>query len=210
MCSFLNRWGGDIFLGVADDGEILGVPKNAVKDLVRNFNSCLNNETLFNPTTSCAIEEIEIDEKIMGTVDMETGEIIDIEMLDKLQMERDQKIENIACWIKNLESDAEALKAQKQTFADRQKVAENKVASLKKYLSEYLAGEKFSTEKVAISFRKSESVQINDIYAIAEFDSNYLKYEEPKADKTAIKKALKEGVVVPGAELIQGNNIQIK
>ena len=42
VCSFLNRWGGDIFLGVADDGEILGVPKNAVKDLVRNFNSCLN------------------------------------------------------------------------------------------------------------------------------------------------------------------------
>ena len=65
VCSFLNRWGGDIFLGVADDGEILGVPKNAVKDLVRNFNSCLNNETLFNPTTSCAIEEIEIDEKII-------------------------------------------------------------------------------------------------------------------------------------------------
>ena len=36
VCSFLNRWGGDIFLGVADNGEILGVPEKAVKDLIRN------------------------------------------------------------------------------------------------------------------------------------------------------------------------------
>ena len=63
VCSFLNRWGGDIFLGVDDNGEILGVPPNAVKDLIRNFNSCLNNETLFNPTAVCAIEEIKIDNK---------------------------------------------------------------------------------------------------------------------------------------------------
>ena len=152
----------------------------------------------------------EIDRRILETVDMETGEIIDLEMLDELQMERDQKIENIACWIKNLQSDAEALKAQKQSFADRQRVAENKVASLKKYLSDYLAGQKFSTAKVAISFRKSESVQINDINAIAEFDTGYLKYKEPEADKTAIKKALKDGIAIPGVELVQGNNIQIK
>lgn len=65
VCSFLNRWGGDIFLGVADNGEILGVPEKAVKDLIRNFNSCLNNEALFNPTTVCAIEEIKIEDKVI-------------------------------------------------------------------------------------------------------------------------------------------------
>ncbi len=44
VCAFLNRWGGDIFLGVGDDGTILGVPENAAKDLIRNFNNCLNAE----------------------------------------------------------------------------------------------------------------------------------------------------------------------
>ena len=102
----------------------------------------------------------EIDQKIMNCVDMETGEIIDTARLDELQMDRDTKIENIACWIKNLNADAEAFKTEKQSFADRQKAAENKAESLKKYLAGYLAGQKFSTPRVAISFRKTSSVNI--------------------------------------------------
>lgn len=152
----------------------------------------------------------EIDKRILETVDTETGEIIDLERLEQLQMERDKKIEGIACWIKNLESDADALKAQKQAFADRQKAAENKAASLKQFLAQYLAGQKFTAPTVAISFRKSESVQIDDIHAIADFSADYVKYPEPTADKTAIKKALKEGIAVPGARLVENNNIQIK
>lgn len=65
VCAFLNRWGGDIFLGVADNGTILGIPQNAAKDLIRNFNNCLNNDKLFNPTAVCAIEEIKIEDKII-------------------------------------------------------------------------------------------------------------------------------------------------
>lgn len=152
----------------------------------------------------------EIDEAIMGCVDMETGEIIDTEQLDKLSMERDQKIENIALWIKNLNADAEALKAEKEAFDARKKAAENKAASLKKYLSGYLAGNAFKSTKVAISFRRSESVQVNDINAIADFDTQYVKYAEPTADKTAIKKALKDGIAIPGVELVENQNIQIK
>ena len=108
----------------------------------------------------------QIDEEIMNCVDMETGEIIDTAKLDKLQMERDEKIENIGCWIKNLTADAEALKEQKLAFAERQKAAENKVESLKRYLTNYLAGQKFSTPKVVISFRKTSSVNVTDITAI--------------------------------------------
>ena len=29
VCSFLNRFGGDIFMGVLDDGTVLGVPEKA-------------------------------------------------------------------------------------------------------------------------------------------------------------------------------------
>lgn len=149
----------------------------------------------------------EINEEIMKCVDGETGEIIDVEKLEQLQMEETSKIENIACWIKNLLSDAEALKAQKQTFADRQKAAENKAESLKKYLTNYLAGQKFSTDKVAISFRKTSSVNVTDISALPE---QYLKFADPTPDKTAIKSAIKEGAVIKGAEIVEGQSISIK
>ena len=75
----------------------------------------------------------EIENEILNCVDMETGEIVDIEKLESLQMERDQKIENIGCWIKNLLADAKALKEEKDNLAARQKAAENKVASLKTF-----------------------------------------------------------------------------
>lgn len=149
----------------------------------------------------------QIDEEIMNCADMETGEIIDIAKLDKLQMERDEKIENIGCWIKNLTADAEALKEQKLIFAERQKAAENKVESLKRYLANYLAGQKFSTPKVVISFRKTSSVNITDMAAIPK---KYLKVVEPTADKTAIKDAIKAGISVAGAEIVEGRSILIK
>ena len=44
------------------------------------------------------------------TVNMETGEIIDLEKLSLLKMERSEKIRNIALWVKNLKADAKALK----------------------------------------------------------------------------------------------------
>lgn len=149
----------------------------------------------------------EIDNAIMDCVDMETGEIIDIERLSSLQMERDQKIEGIGCWIKNLLADAKALKEEKDNLAARQKAAENKAASLKAYLSSYLNGEKFKTAKVAISYRKSDSV---DIAEGAVIPKEYLKYSEPTPDKIGLKAALKSGEKFHGISLVTSNNIQIK
>ena len=37
VCSFLNRFGGDIFLGVNDDGEVVGIPDGAVEPAVKNI-----------------------------------------------------------------------------------------------------------------------------------------------------------------------------
>lgn len=148
-----------------------------------------------------------IEQEILSCIDTETGEIIDLERLNSLEIDRDRKIENIALWIKNLLADAEALKNQKQIFADRQKVAENKAESLKQYLNNYLAGQKFSTDKVAISFRKSTAVNITDPLQIPK---EYLEYSDPTIDKAAIKKAIAQGSAVSGAEIVESQNIQIK
>ena len=149
----------------------------------------------------------EIDEAILNCIDLETGEIIDTEQLDKLTMEREAKLENVACWIKELKAEAEALKAEKMAFAKRQQVAENKMESLKKYLAYALDGQAFKSTRVSVTFRKSQSVEVADIWKL---DENYLRYKEPEADKTAIKEALKAGQTVAGATLVENTSVIIK
>lgn len=149
----------------------------------------------------------EIDNAIMDCVDEETGDIIDEQRLDELQLARDIKIENIACWIKDLNAEAKALKEEKDNLDKRKKVCENKADSLKKYLQNYLGGEKFKTSKCAISYRNSESVEVSDVKLLTD---EYLKFAEPTANKTAIKEALKSGEEVAGASLIKKVSIQIK
>ena len=154
----------------------------------------------------------EIDQAIMECVDLETGEIIDTEQLDKLQMERDTKLENVACWIKELKAEAEAIKAEKQILANRQKVAENKAESLKKYLAYALDGKKFSTAKCAVSFRNTESVEITPegLEALMKEHDELLTYKAPEPNKTAIKQAIKDGLNVAGVQLVQNISTIIK
>lgn len=149
----------------------------------------------------------EIDQRILSLVDEETGEITDFEQLDKLQLERNAKIENIALWIKNLKSDEESYKAEKQAFEDRQRQAKQMRESLERYLSDVLNGEKFKTAKVECSFRKSQKVEIDNIDQLPD---EFLKYKNPEADKTAIKEAIKEGKEIVGARLVVALNLQIK
>ncbi|WP_337563021.1 siphovirus Gp157 family protein [Phascolarctobacterium succinatutens] len=142
-------------------------------------------------------------------VDTESGEIIDLEAIAALEMERDKKIENLGCWYKNLLADAEALKAQKNAFAEREKAAKAKAESLRGFLGRYLNGKKFETAKVAMSFRKSEAVEF-DAKCIGDVPEEFLKFKDPELDKVAVKKAIKAGETVPGCELVARQNLQIK
>ena len=63
ICSFLNRFGGDILLGVLDDGSVVGVPENAVNDLIRNLVNLCNDANLFDPVCLITAEAIKIEEK---------------------------------------------------------------------------------------------------------------------------------------------------
>lgn len=142
-------------------------------------------------------------------VDTESGEIIDFEAIAALEMERDKKIENLGCWYKNLLAEAEALKAQKNAFAEREKAKKAKAESLKGFLGRYLNGKKFETAKVAMSFRKSEAVEF-DAKCIGDVPEEFLKFKDPELDKVAVKKAIKAGETVPGCELVARQNLQIK
>lgn len=63
VCSFLNRFGGDIFMGVLDDGTVVGVPEKAAPDMVKNFIKVISNPVLFSPTVYLMPEIIKYNEK---------------------------------------------------------------------------------------------------------------------------------------------------
>lgn len=63
VCSFLNRFGGDIFMGVLDDGTIVGVPEKAALDMIKNFISSIGNQKLFSPTVYLSPEIIRYEGK---------------------------------------------------------------------------------------------------------------------------------------------------
>lgn len=157
----------------------------------------------------------EIEQAILECIDIETGEILDVERLEALQVEKDAKIENVALWYKNLLSDAEQYKKEKEVFAEREKAAKNKAESLKKWLEFALKGEGMSTAKVLIGFRKSEAVEIEDEenfvkLAQASNRDDLLSFKEPTPNKTAIKAAIKSGQHIDGVSLVEKQNIQIK
>ena len=155
--------------------------------------------SLYDLTYALASFDLEIDE--------ETGEVLNADELDALEIERDEKIENIALWIKNLASDAEAYKREKESFTKKEQTAKKKLESLKGYLGMCLAGEKFKTDRVTISWRRSEAVEVIDQAKIPE---GWFIAQDPKLDKAGIKAALKDGENIPGVELKENNSIQIK
>lgn len=149
----------------------------------------------------------EFEKAIEECVDMETGEIINPTRLDELNMVLTDKRENVALYIKNLSAEAKAIDEEAKNLTNRKRVLNNKVEGLKKYLADNLEGHKFETAKVVVSFRKSEQLEINSIEHIP---TEYLISQEPKIDKVALKKSIKQGSVINGVQIITKQNIQIK
>lgn len=140
-------------------------------------------------------------------IDEETGEILNFDALDQLQVARDVKIENLCLWVKNLKSDAEAYKAEKESFAKKQKLAENRATSLHNFIQTVLNGEKFKTDRVTVSYRKSEAIELEDKICVPD---KYFVPQEPKLDKTGLKKAIKAGEEFGGVHLVERQNMSIK
>lgn len=128
----------------------------------------------------------------------------------------EDKADSIACLLKNLDAECIAIKAEEARLAERRKAKEKAHERIKQYLSETLqrAGlDKIETARNKITFRKSESVEVNEetfIEWALKHRDDLLTYSAPKVNKTEVKKALKDGIEIVGAELRIKNNIQIK
>jgi alanine dehydrogenase len=128
--------------------------------------------------------------------------------LNQLAIDRQTKIDNIACWHKQLNAEAAAIDNEIKTLAGRMKSKINKAESLKHYLSDILGGAKFESARNKITWRASDEVAVFDEKLLS--DEYKKTVTEIKISKADIKAAIKSGTVVIGAALIHKNNIQIK
>ena len=118
---------------------------------------------------------------------------------------------NYAFVIKTIESEIDIIDAEIKRLQGLKKVRVNATDRLKDTLTkamELYEIDELKTPIIKINFRKSESVEITDQ---TQLPPEYFMVKMEKVPmKIEIKKALKEGVEVPGAYLSINQNIQIK
>jgi hypothetical protein len=157
----------------------------------------------------------EINQDILDCVDLETGEILDTEKLDALQMEREQKLEGVALWVKDLKAEAAAVKEEADKLNARKKALDNKIDGLKNWLLFALGGEKLKTPRCNVYQTHSQRVAVEDEAGLISFlktledPGRFVRYTE-ELRKDEIKKALKDGTIIPGAELEETESVVIK
>ena len=148
----------------------------------------------------------EINSALLACVDEETGEILDSEAFAQLLKAKDEKIENCALWIKDINGDIEKVSKEIERLSAIKSALTNKAKNIREYVSMALGGEKYKTERISIYFTHPESVEITDEATIPD---EYIKViKEPM--KTAIKEAIKAGKTVPGAALTKGTSMVIR
>ena len=140
-----------------------------------------------------------------------------VDTLEGIAVMIEEKADNIACLIKNLTAEIEAIKAEEEKLAKRRKSKEKHVEYLKAYLSDKLIETgltNIETARNKITFRKSERVTFDNEADFIEWalknSDDLLTYKSPTVNKTAIKKALADGKEIDGVHIECKMNMQLK
>jgi len=148
----------------------------------------------------------EITEQIRQALQMVAdGDMPEDQMHDTLEMlglDFDVKVDNTAAVIKEFQLEAEAFKSEIDRLTDKKRLLENKADSLKEYLR--LEMQKNGRDKVN---GKRFTVTIGkptDVVQLTGFVEEKYLVVKTSEDKVAIKRDLKAGVEVKGAELVSG------
>lgn len=166
-----------------------------------------------------AIEDGEIPvEAIADTLESAEGEFV-------------EKVDNTACYIKNLMAESQAIDTEIENLQARQKAKKLKIDSFKKYLFDALAmagykpynkdtdgkdkHNKFETTRnvLTVGFNPV-SVCVDDEAEFIEYakanNEKLITYGKPTISKTNIKELLETGIEVPHCSLKQGTKLTIK
>jgi hypothetical protein len=129
------------------------------------------------------------------------------EALEEVSESLESKIINCGHAYKNRLAEAEAISAEVKRLQARAKAANGAAEWLKRYIERNAtAGTKFNYTTISIGWRKSQETVISDEALIPQ---EYCKIKvEPS--KSLIKEAIVKGIDVPGAQVVEKINIQIK
>lgn len=155
----------------------------------------------------------ELEQKLYETADYETGEI-DEEIVKALSVTREEfnsKAIGCVCLsrqfcgnVAEIDEEIKRLKALKEFYKKSSDRLKNGVALAMRNLGIY----EVQTPTMRLSLRRSEETAIDNInFLPAEYVKEKIEYEP---DKTAIKKANKDGIDVPGAHIETKYNLQVK
>lgn len=152
---------------------------------------------------------------------IENGDIPEIALCDTLESITtllEDKADNIACMIKELTVEAEAIKAEEDKLKARRTAKLKRAQRLTEYLSECLTNagrDKIETARNVITFRKTPGkVVFDNEKAFVEWAEKnagcFLKTTAPTTDRTAIAVYIRDGGRLPGVRIESSQNISIK
>lgn len=124
------------------------------------------------------------------------------------------KAQNVAYAIRNMEATADAIRAAEKQMAERRKSIENRAQHIRDYLQtcmEIAKVSKIECPHFALMIRNNPPSV--DVFEPSLVPAEFMKQPEsppPSPDKTAIKEAIKAGLEVPGAMLVQAKRLEIK
>lgn len=131
------------------------------------------------------------------------------DQLTALSLAADEKLENIGCLLKDWRAEADAIKAEADKLTERRRVIEARADRLKAYAAEQMTvmgKRKLETPRCVLAFRASKAVEVLDD---AKVPAEYIAIER-KVQKAEIAKAIKAGFEVPGAVLVERDNLTIR
>lgn len=126
----------------------------------------------------------------------------------EVEKERDDKLTNCCAYYRNLEIEIDAYKQEIAHLKERKEKLEGKLERFENKLKDCLAGEIWENGTHSIKWRKSEHIEVVDEELVpAAYCRRKVTYE---VDKVVAKKDIKSGATVPGLELKEEYNLQIK
>ena len=175
----------------------------------------------------------EIEQSMMNLleygVDDSTGEIIETEedfnnLYNSIQLDLQTKIDNSNCLCKLIDGELEVIDKEIKRLQTEKKSRENKKEWIKKNVDNFIRRQftdengnldseglnkyKLELPHSKISYRKSESVDVNDVSLLPK--EKRKEKIEVSADKVELKKVLKSGKEINGAKLVTNINMQVK
>ena len=147
----------------------------------------------------------------MADLELDAQTIADT--LESIGGELEHKAQNVALMVRSFEADAAAIKQWAKDATTRASAVQARADSMREYLSRSMQAcgiEKIAGPGIALSFRASHAVVIDEPALIPEEFMSQPEPPVPSPNKAEISAAIKAGFAVPGAHLETRKNLQIK